>query len=201
MGNDMSSPASGPDADAMGPPAIVSREEAAARALHLLHRLLHHRRPGESVKIAVGRAATLAGLDYERAREIWYGRALILGHEIMQMEARVRQREARVARLLDRLAGLSGAPALPPDLRMADALALAEMIPGAEPWARSLTAGARMLVLACVLSLLPSLWLFSPADARPVKRGGPAAVRIVKSAPAGGGRVPLKAPGWGVRHA
>lgn len=190
--------------DPMGPPPVVTRDEAAARALHLLHRLLHHRRPGESVKAAIGRAATLAGLDYERAREMWYGRALILGHEIMQMDARVTQREARVARLLDRLAGMAEAPALPPDLRVLDALALAELVPGVELWARSLSQAARALVVVCLLSLLPSLFLSEEADARQVRRGGPAAVKLVKSGARAGGplRLPVKVPvHGGVRHA
>lgn len=200
----MSDPTGKPPIDPMGPPPVVTRDEAAARALHLLHRLLHHRRPGESVKAAIGRAATLAGMDYERARECWYGRALVLGHEIMQLEARVAQREARVARLLDRLAGMMDAPALPPDMRMADALALADLVPGVEPWARSLGHAARALVVVCLLSLLPSLFFSEEADARQVRQGGPAAVKLVKSGARAAGplRVPFKVPlTSGVRHA
>lgn len=190
---------------ALGPPVVVTAEEAGAQALQMLHRLLHHPRPGESVKAQILRAGRLAGLAPERAREIWYLRAKVMAHEFMQLSARLAQKEARVSRLLDRLAGLVDAPGLPSDICVADALALAELVPGVEPWARRLATGARALVLVCLLSLLPQLLFTDQADARPVRRGGPALAKIVKggarSAGPGPARLPAGALMKGVRHA
>lgn len=193
--------------DPMGPPFTVTADEAAAQAMHLLHRLLHQRRAGESVKAAIARAATGAGLSFERAREIWYGRAKVMAHEMMQMQGRVAQREARVARLLDRLAGMAGEPGAPVrPSQLAAALDLAEIIPGVEPWARSLSAAARALVVVCLLSMLPALLISQDVEARTVKRGGPAAVKLMRGA-AKAGRAPAgPAPhrvifATGVRHA
>jgi hypothetical protein len=191
--------------DVMGPPVVVTPAEAAAEALQMLHRLLHHPRPGESVKAQIVRAARLAGLDPERAREIWYARAVVKAHEHMQLAGRLAQKEARVNRLLDRLAGLVDAPGLPPDMRVADAMALAELVPGVEPWARKIAMGARALVLVCLLSLLPQLLFTEDADARPVRRGGPAWAKLVKTGARAGGPHPVRLPSHlilkGVRHA
>lgn len=185
------------DALALGPPPVVTPDDAARRGRHLLEKLLGHRRPGESVKGAIVRAATLAGLDAERVREIWYQRAKLLACELMQMEARVSRREAQLARLLDRLAGLTDAPGLPPHLSVADAIDLAERVPEAESWARGLSAAARALILACVMSVLIPIILDASADARPVRRGGPAAEKVMDDAPGkvGAGKAPGKAGG------
>lgn len=190
---------------AMGPAVVVTPEEASAQAIQLLRSLLHHPRPGESVKAQILRAARLAGFDPERAREIWYGRARVLAHEYLQLSGRLAQKEAQINRLLNRLAGLVDAPGLPPDMRMADALALAELVPGVEPWARQMANGARALVVVCLLSLLPQLLITDQADARPVRRGGPALAKVVKGGARSAGPSPARPPAGavlkGVRHA
>jgi hypothetical protein len=188
---------------AIGTPIVVTAEDAAVESMQMLRRLLHHPRPGEGVKAQIVRAARLAGLDPERVREIWYLRAVVKAHEHMQLAGRLAQKEARVNRLLDRLAGMVDAPGLPPDMRVADALALAELVPGVEPWARKLAHGARALVVVCLLSLLPQVLLSDQADARPVRRGGPACAKVIKTGARSCGPQPVRVPiiKGGLRHA
>lgn len=180
-----------PAVNPIGPVPVYTLADAQARGVELLEKLLHHRRPGESVKAAIGRAARLAGLEYERTREIWYARAKLMAHELMQLEARVDRRDAQLARLLDRLAGLADAPALPPTLTVEEAAQLAQLAPGVEPWARKLGLVARALIVACLFSAVLPVLLDHYADARPVKRGGPVAAKLE---PKLGGKVPPKLP-------
>lgn len=59
---------------------VVSSVEA--QASDLLRGLARPANPGESVKVAIGRAARRAGLSFGRARRIWYGLAVIRGAEL-----------------------------------------------------------------------------------------------------------------------
>lgn len=170
----------------------VTAEQALCRGQQLFLELCGWRRPRETVQAMIVRGAKAAGLEYERARELYYGRVRhFLAHELMQMGARVSHQRERQARQLATLEDMA-ARGLP--------LPVGAMLPPAawaEAWHTELRRGTKAVIVVCLLATTLCAILDSLPDAARVKRGGGNGGSRVTSV--SGGKAPAGKGGFGPR--
>lgn len=202
------------------PPAaapVVSPETALAKGQALFLELCGYRKPRETVDRMIERGAKLAGMPFQRARELYYGRTRhFLAHELMQLGARVQRERERQMRILEQVEAMR-AKGLPlPSIAatlMNEGRPIASALPeGAfgEVWAEVLGIPARCLVVACLSATVLSAVVDHAPDTRGSRRGGNGLVKIerVEGGAGAGGKNPLRLTGlkgvpfgFGPKHA